>query len=74
MLDKIRRRIVRTAENKDDYSAVGRLFSNINNINFASSLDDGEIEHSDKFEDLRSKLVKHLTNQYLEGKLKWTQT
>ena len=73
MLDKIRRRIVRTAENKDDYSAVGRLFSNINNINFASSLDDGEIEHSDKFEDLRSKLVKHLTNQYLEGKLKWIQ-
>ena len=32
-----------------------------------------DIETSDKFIDLRSKVVKHLTNQYLEGKLKWIQ-
>jgi hypothetical protein len=73
MLDKIRKRVVRTAENKDDYSTVGRLFANINNIQLASSLDEGDIEYSDKFEDLRHKLVKHITNQYLEGKLEWIQ-
>ena len=42
-------------------------------INFANRLDVEDIETSDKFIDLRSKLVKHLTNQYLEGKLKCIQ-
>ena len=73
MLDRIRRRVVRASENNEDFSKVGRLFSNINNISHARSLDEVEIEHSHKFEELREKLVKHLTNQYLEGKLKWIQ-
>ena len=73
MLDRIRRRVVRASENNEDFSKVGRLFSNINNISHARSLDEVEVEHSHKFEELREKLVKHLTNQYLEGKLKWIQ-
>jgi hypothetical protein len=71
MLDRIRRRVVRACENTEDYSSVGRLFNNYNNIRYAGSLDDVEVELSDKFEELRGKLVKHLTNQYLEGKLHW---
>ena len=73
VIDKIRRRIVRTVENNVDHSSVGTYDRNINNINFANRLDVGDIETCDKFDDLRSKLVKHLTNQYLEGKLKWIQ-
>ena len=73
ILDKIRRRVVRTVENNVDHSSVGTYDRNINNINFANRLDVEDIETSDKFIDLRSKLVKHLTNQYLEGKLKWIQ-
>ena len=73
ILDKIRRRVVRTVENNVDHSSVGTYDRNINNINFANRLDVEDIETSDKFIDLRSKLVQHLTNQYLEGKLKWIQ-
>ena len=73
VLDKIRRRVVRTVENNVDHSSVGTYDRNINNINFANRLDVEDIETSDKFIDLRSKLVKHFTNQYLEGKFKWTQ-
>lgn len=73
MLDRIRRRVVRASENNEDYSEVGRLFANINNIAYASSLDDVEVEHSDNFERLREKLINHLKYQYLEGKLHWIQ-
>ena len=73
IVDKIRRRVVRTIENNVDHSSVGTYDRNRNNINFANRLDMEDIETSDKFIDLRSKLVKHLTNQYLEGKLKWIQ-
>ena len=73
MLDTIRRRVVRACENNEDFSAVGRLFTNINNVAYANSLDDVEVEYSDRFEELRDKLVNHLTNQYLEGKLNWIQ-
>ena len=62
MLDKIRRRVVRACENTEDLSSVGRLFNNINNIGYANSLDDVEVEYSDNFEELRDKLVSHLKN------------
>ena len=71
-LDRIRRRVVRTAENNNDYSSVGHLNYNINNINFANVLDiDVAVEISDEHELLRNKLVRHLDLQYLEGKLRW---
>ena len=73
MLDRIRRRVVRASENSIDYSDVGRLYANINNIAYASSLDEVEVEHSDKFEQLRDRLINHLKYQYLEGKLHWIQ-
>lgn len=73
MLDKIRRRVVKACENTEDFSSVGRLFNNYNNIRYAGSLDDVEVEFSGDFEELRGKLVEHLTNQYLEGKLQWIQ-
>ena len=71
MLDRIRRRVVKASENNEDYSDVGCLYANINNIAYASSLDDVEVEYSDKFEQLRDKLVNHLKCQYLDGKLHW---
>lgn len=71
MLDRIRRRVVKASENNEDYSDVGYLYANINNTAYASSLDDVEVEYSDKFEQLRDKLVNHLKCQYLDGKLRW---
>lgn len=73
VLDRIRRRVVRASENNEDYSEVGMLHANINNISYASLLDDVAVEYSDEFEILRNKLVKHLSMQYLEGKLRWVQ-
>lgn len=73
MLDRIRRRVVRASENNIDYSDIGRLYANIYNIAYANSLDDVEVEHSDKFEQLRDRLINHLKFQYLEGKLHWIQ-
>ena len=43
----------------------------LDKIRYANSLDDVEVEYSDKFVELRDKLVGHLTNQYLAGKLNW---
>ena len=43
-------------ENNEDYSSVGKYDRNINNINFANRLDVGDIETSDKFDDLRNLL------------------
>ena len=40
---------------------VGRLFTNIDNIGYANSLDDVEVEYSDKFEELRDKLVSQIS-------------
>jgi Plant transposon protein len=71
-LNRIRRRVVRAIENVDDYSHVGYLEHNINNIGFASRLDnDVAIEISTEHEILRNKLIKHLDMQYLNGKLRW---
>lgn len=71
-LDKIRRRVVRAVENTNDYSHVGRLQNNMNNINFAHTLDqDVAVEISNEHEVLRDKLVRHLTLQYLAGTLRW---
>lgn len=62
-LDKIRRRIVRSTENNLDHSSVGYLTQNLNNIQFANSLDND-------VDLLRDKLVKHLDLQYLNGRLR----
>jgi hypothetical protein len=71
-LDKIRRRIVRSTENNLDHSSVGYLTHNLNNIQFANSLDnDIAIEISNEHDLLRDKLVKHLDLQYLNGRLRW---
>ena len=40
MLDRVRRRVVRASENNIDYSDVGRLYANIYDIAYATSLDD----------------------------------
>ena len=50
-----------------------KMNANIYNIAYASSLDDVEVEHSDKFEQLRDRLINHLKFQYLEEKLHWIQ-
>ena len=71
-LDRIRRRVVRCAENNYDHSHVGHLNHNMNNINFAHLLDnDVAVEISNEHEILRNKLVRHLDMQYLNGKLRW---
>jgi hypothetical protein len=36
-LNRIRRRVVRAIENSDDFSAVGYLSMNLNNITFANA-------------------------------------
>ena len=73
VLDRIRRRVIRATENNIDYSSIGRLYNNINNIAYANLLDDVEVEYSVKFDQLRKNLVSHLNFQYLQGKLKWIQ-
>ena len=73
MLDRIRSRVVRACVNIEDYSSVGRSNLNANNVFFAKKLEAVVVEISDIFEDLPDKLLKHLTNQYLEGKLRWVQ-
>lgn len=73
MLDRIRSRVVRACVNIEDYSSVGRSNLNANNVFFAKELEAVVVEISDIFEDLPDKLLKHLTNQYLEGKLRWVQ-
>lgn len=73
ILDRIRRRVVKATENNIDSSSIGRLYNNINDIAYANSLDDVEVEHSIKFDQLRHNLVSHLKHQYINGKLKWIQ-
>ena len=71
-LNRIRRRVVRAVENVEDYSEVGYLHVNINNICYASVLDDDvAVEICTEDELLRNKLIKHLNVQYLNGKLRW---
>ena len=71
-LDRIRRRVVKFAENNYDYSFVGHLTHFMNKISFANELDnDAGIEISNEHEILRDKLVRHLDLQYLNGKLHW---
>ena len=71
-LKRIRRRIVQTIENNEDYSEVGALQHNVNNIGFANTLDDDvNFEISTGHELLRDKLIKNLDIQYLTDKLRW---
>jgi hypothetical protein len=71
-LNRIRRRVVRAIQNSDDYSNVGYLSINLNNITFANALDtEVDVEVSTEHEVLRNKLIKHLDLQYLNGKLRW---
>lgn len=71
-LNRIRRRVVRAVENVEDYSDVGYLRINMNNICYANILDDDvAVEISTEHELLRNKLIKHLDVQYLNGKLRW---
>lgn len=71
-LDRIRRRVVRAVENNEDYSSIGNLHHNMNNISFANTLDnDVAVEICTEHENLRNKLVRHLDMQYLNGELRW---
>lgn len=71
-LDKIRRRVVRAVQNNNDFSDVGHLRQNMNNIGYANALDnDLNVEMSTEHELLQNKLVRHLDVQYLNGKLRW---
>jgi Plant transposon protein len=71
-LNRIRRRVVKAIENTEDYTEVGRLQHNINNIGYARILDDDvAVEISSGHEVLRDKLIKHLNIQYLNDKLRW---
>ena len=71
-LDSIRRRCVRAIENNDDYSSIGYLLHNMNNISFANNLDtEDTVEISTEHEILQNKLVRHLNMQYLNGTLRW---
>ena len=71
-LRRIRNRIVLSVANNEDYGEVGRVQYNINNIEFASTIDeDVSFEINTGHEILRNKLVKHLNIQYLNDKLRW---
>jgi ubiquinone biosynthesis protein COQ9 len=70
--DKIRRRVVKAVQNNDDFSDVGHLRQNMNNIGYANALDnDLNVEISTEHDLLRDKLVRHLNIEYLNGKLRW---
>lgn len=71
-LDKIRRRVIRTVENSVDYSYVGMLNANFNNISMANEMEDEvQFEISTEHETLRNKLITHLNYQYMAGTLRW---
>lgn len=73
-LDKIRRRVVRAVANDNDFSDVGHLRHNLNNIGYANVLDvNQQPEISNEHEILRDRLVQHMHLQYLLGKLRWMQ-
>jgi Plant transposon protein len=72
-LNKIRRRVVRALENKDDNSCIGHMIHNMNNISFANAIDNVAVEISTEHELLQNKLIRHLNMQYLNGTLRWLQ-